>query len=400
MPKFESPAKRGDFLRLWTVGCSAFVVRWLEMLAVGLYAYQITSSAFVVAMLSMLRVLPMSLFGAFLGAVADRVERRTALIGMVGLSMAGTGSLAVLASLDVIQVWHLAVASFVNGICWAADNPVRRMMIGDVVGPEGMSKAMAIDAGTNNASRVLGPTLSGLLLGQFGIASVFWLGVAFYVPSLWAALTVKVRSRPAAKHAMPMLGSIAQGLLWLRGDRRMIGVFLITIYFNVFGWPYVSMIPVIATDYLRLDPQGVGILASAEGVGGLAGALLVGSLVPARWYGRVYAAAVGAYLAMLIVFALAPSGLLAGLSLLCTGGLGTCFGVMQATLVYRYTPIEMRARLLGVLAVCIGTSPIGFFYLGYLAEAVGPRNATVALGAQGLLAMLVTYRWWRTALRS
>ena len=163
-----------DFLRLWSIGCAAFVVRWLEMLAVGLYAYQITSSAFVVAMLSMLRLLPMGLFGAVLGAVSDRVERRSAIVIIVLVSMAGTGSLAVLASLDVMKVWHLALASFVNGVCWAADNPVRRMTIGEVVGPERMSRAMAIDAATNNASRVAGPLVSGLLLGQFGIASVFW----------------------------------------------------------------------------------------------------------------------------------------------------------------------------------------------------------------------------------
>jgi MFS family permease len=136
-----------DFWRLWFVGLVSFVVRWLEMLAVGLFAYQVTGSAFVVAMLSMLRVLPMSLLGAFLGAVADRVERRDALILVVIISTASTLTLAVLAALGVIEVWHLALASFVSGICWAADNPVRRMMIGDVVGPDRMGSAMSIDAG-------------------------------------------------------------------------------------------------------------------------------------------------------------------------------------------------------------------------------------------------------------
>jgi hypothetical protein len=73
---------------------------------------------------------------------------------------------------------------------------------------------------------------------------------------------------------------------------------------------------------------------------------------------------------------------------------------MQATLVYRYTPEEMRARLLGVLSVCIGTSPLGFLYLGFLTEVLAPRAATVALGAQGLLAMLLTRRYWVAALRT
>lgn len=387
-----------DFRRLWLVGCAAFVVRWLEMLAVGLYAYQITASAFVVAMLSMLRLLPMGLFGALLGAMSDRVERHTALVAVVIVSMLGTGSLAVLASLDAVQVWHLAAASFVNGICWAADNPVRRMSIGEVVGAESMSKAMAVDAGTNNASRVAGPLLSGLLLGQFGIASVFWLGVALYVPSLWSALKVEARSRSPARRTQSILASIGQGFAWLRGDRRIIGIFMITVYFNVFGWPCISMIPVIGTDDLRLDPQGVGMLASADGVGGLIGALLVGALVRQGWQSRVYAAAVATYFGTLIAFALASNGVVGAAALLCTGIMGTSFAIMQSTLVYRHTPHEMRARLFGLLSMCIGTSPIGFFYLGFLSEAIGPRNATVALAAQGIVAMLASFRCWRAML--
>jgi MFS family permease len=391
--------RQSDFFRLWLVGCSAFVVRWLEMLAVGLYAYQVTSSAFVVAMLSMLRLLPMGLFGALLGALSDRVERRSAIIVIVIVSMLGTGSLAVLASFDAVQVWHLALASFVNGICWAADNPFRRMTIGDVVGPERMGKAMAIDAGTNNASRVVGPLISGVLLGYAGIASVFWLGVVLYVPSLWAALRIRVRSRKhAADRKEGILTSIAQGIVWMRSDRRVVGVFLVTIYFNIFGWPCSSMIPVIGTDYMRLDPSGVGMMASADGIGGLIGALLVGTLVKLHWQGRVYAAAVAVYFTTLMAFAYAPNGIAGALVLLCTGTLGASFAIMQSTLVYRYTPNEMRARLLGLLSMCIGTSPIGFFYLGWLAETLGPRNGVVALAAQGVLAMLLTRRWWKAAL--
>jgi hypothetical protein len=72
---------------------------------------------------------------------------------------------------------------------------------------------------------------------------------------------------------------------------------------------------------------------------------------------------------------------------------------MQATLVYRAAPVEMRARLLGVISMCIGTGPIGFLYLGFLAETLSPRTATAALAAQGMLVMLLTQRWWRATLR-
>ena len=167
-----------DFRRLWLVGLVAFAVRWLEMLVVGVFVYQHTGSAFDVALMTLLRLLPMTLFGAVIGALAERVDRRKALIAVVLVMLATSrvpggcwpipGTLA---------VWHLAVASFCNGAAWAADNPVRRVMIGEVVGHERMGRAMSVDVGANNASRMLGPTIGGLLLAGVGIAGAFTVSV-------------------------------------------------------------------------------------------------------------------------------------------------------------------------------------------------------------------------------
>ena len=98
---------------------------------------------------------------------------------------------------------------------------------------------------------------------------------------------------------------------------------------------------------------------------------------------------------MLIVFALAPNSTIAGSALLFTGFGGAGFSTMQATLVYLAAPPEMRSRILGVLSVCIGTGPIGFVWLGLLADTIGAHWATAATGAIGLLAMALTRKLWR-----
>jgi MFS family permease len=382
-----------DFRRLWVVGLVLFVVRWLEMLAVGVFAYQATESAFLVAMLTMLRLLPMGMFGAVLGAVAERLERRSALIVVVLAMMASSLAIAILGSLGLLEVWHLAIASFVNGLGWATDNPVRRMMIGDAVGPERMGPAMSLDVGTNNASRMLGPTVGGLILATAGIAGVFWLGAALYAIALVAALRIQIRSRTGVTDTASVLQRVREGLAWVRGDRRMTGVLLVTVIFNIFGWPCTSMIPVLGKDLLDLEPEGVGLLAGIDGVGAFLGALTIAALSRPHWYGRVYIGGVTLFMAGLIAFATSSSVALAGSALLLVGIGGAGFSVMQATLVYLHAPVEMRARLLGLLSVCIGVGPVGFFYLGFLSEAVGAQAATVALAAQGLLAILLARRW-------
>src|ERR1700676_2312500 len=140
----DSPVRRmiresvPDFWRLWFIGLVVFTVRWLETVAIGVVVYQRTGSAFLVAMMTMLRLLPMGLFGAFLGALAERFDRKITLIGVVILMGATSATLAILAWTGRLEVWHLALASFANGCGWATDNPVRRMMIGEVVGREHM----------------------------------------------------------------------------------------------------------------------------------------------------------------------------------------------------------------------------------------------------------------------
>src|SRR5215469_17730241 len=89
-----------DFRRLWIVGVVVFAVRWLEMLAVAVFAYQRTGSPFIVALLTMLRMLPMALFGALVGAVAERLERRTALILVILSMLLSSLTLALLAWMD------------------------------------------------------------------------------------------------------------------------------------------------------------------------------------------------------------------------------------------------------------------------------------------------------------
>ncbi len=146
-----------DFWRLWFVGLVVFSVRWVETVAVGVFVYQQTGSPFIVAMMTMLRLLPMGLFGAFIGAIAERMERRTTLVVVVAVMLVNALVLATLAHLHLLAVWHLAVTSFINGVGWATDNPVRRVMIGEAVGSARMGAAMSIDVGANNASRWWGP---------------------------------------------------------------------------------------------------------------------------------------------------------------------------------------------------------------------------------------------------
>lgn len=384
-----------DFWRLWFVGFVLFAVRWLEMLAVAVFVYERTGSAFLVAVVTMLRVAPMGLFGVFIGAAADRIDRRRALVGVVALMLATSAVLALLAAAGRLEVWHLAVASLLNGIGWAMDNPVRRVMVGEVVGPERMGAAMSMDVGTNNASRMLGPTAGGLLLATVGIEGAFAIGASLYLAALGASLALRYRKETLAGAPGSTLKRIADGLMLVRRDRRLLGTLVITVVFNIFGWPFTSMVPVVAHDNLGLGAEGIGVIASMEGVGAFLGAAAIALAARPAQYWRLFMGGVVSYFVTLTLFALAPGPALAGVALVLNGFGGAGFSVMQATLVYLAAPAAMRGRLFGVLAVCIGVGPLGFLHIGLLADWIGAREATIVTGLEGLLALFLTRRFWR-----
>jgi MFS family permease len=383
-----------DFRRLWLVGLVVFSVRWLEMLAVVVFAYQRTGSPLIVALLTMLRMLPMALFGALIGAAAERVERRTALVLVMALMLLCSIALALLAVSNALEVWHLALASFISGLTWTTDNPVRRTMIGEVVGPERMSAAMSIDVGANNASRMLGPTVGGILLATLGIGGAFAVSVTGYSIAAIAALRVRHRNTAMPSTAADVLKRMIEGLVLVRRDPRLSGTMVITVIYNTFGWPFTSMIPVIGQDNLGLGAAGIGLLASVDGAGAFCGAIAIAFCAKPPHFARIFVVGVTIYLSMLPVFALAPYPLLAASVLLLTGLANSGFSIMQATLVYLAAPPEMRSRVFGVLSVCIGVGMIGFLHLGWLAGVVGAPWAIMIIGAEGLAALLLTRHWW------
>ncbi|MDI1287133.1 MAG: MFS transporter [Reyranella sp.] len=383
-----------DFWRLWYVGMVVSTVRWLETVAMGIVVYAETGSALVVAMITMLRLVPMGLFGAFLGALAERFDRRLTLAGIVGLMAVTSSVLAVVAWTGTLEVWQLAVASFINGCGWATDNPLRRVMMGEVMGRNRMATAMALDVGAGNASRMVGPAVGGLLLASVGIEGAFVLSVAMYASAVAATLLVKSRM-PASPGSGAVLARTWEGVALIFADRRLGAIMAVTVIYNVFAWPFTSMIPVIGRDRLLLGPEGVGLLTSVDGLGAFAGALVLALWLVPGWHARAYVGGTAAYLVGVIGFAAAPTPLLAGAALLLTGLAGATFATLQATLVYLAAPVEMRSRILGVLSVCIGTGPIGFVWLGWLADAIGAPEATAITGGMGLLALAATWPLWR-----
>jgi len=386
------------FLCVWSIGGLTGVVRWLQLLVLGLYTYRITGSPLLVSVVPMLWMLPLALCGPLVGVMADRFNRKTLIGVSISMVMALCIGAAVLAHTEGLSFANVAVISVLSGLFWATDMPVRRRLLGDLSG-DSLAAAMGLDSATGNATRMVGPLLGGVMLQSFSITGVFVLSAVIYAVCLLLIAVTRVPRHHRSTTGSMFVREFLGGIRFVRGNDTLRRIFAITIVFNVFGFPFTSMIPIIGTDQLGLAPLLVGVLSSMEGLGAFIGAILLTFLASREhffqiytWGTTLYIAMVG-YLGLLSAVAGGPlhSVVAASGTLLVIGMAGACFAAMQATLTYLAAPPEYRSRVLGVLTLCIGSGPIGFLNIGWMAEAFGEPAAMMIASAEQLTVLLLLW---------
>ena len=396
----RGPVGLGELLRnrefrlIWLIGAASNTLRWLEILAVGVVVFDMTGSPFQVAFMIILRFLPMALMGAFTGVVAERVNRRVFLILSLVFMLGTSVMLTLLAFGGYLNLWVIGLSVVLNGLFWTTDNPIRRTLLGEVVRPAQIGIAMSLDTVTNSTTRFLGPLVGGIFLEFAGLEGVFLVGAVLYAGALLlACVTQPVSARQHREHRS-MFNFLADGIRVLQTNRVLVGVLAITVIYNLWAFPFVSMIPVIGKDVLGLSPLPVGLLVSAEGAGTLIGALLVLLTRSVAHYRRLYTFGLGISLAMALIYSQLGSFLPSGAFLALEGIGAGIFAAMQAALVLLNTPPQMRSRMMGLLSVCVGLCALGFLHIGLLADWVGAQNAVLICTAEGLVALfLVCWTW-------
>jgi MFS family permease len=386
-----------QFLRIWLVGIFSGVARWLEMLVAGVYAFDTTGSPFLVALLVILRMAPLVVLGSIVGTFADRLPPKL----LLSLTMAGatvvSGTVFVLFLADYDSYWVVAFASFVSGLVWTTDMPLRRRVLGDIAGMERISVAMGLDAASNNGTRMLGPLLGGLIFQWLGAGGAYLLSAVLYTAcvGLLIFLSVKTGQTFVTRASSRVLDDLRAGFSYVAHNRDVLRIMLVTIVFNLWGFPFLAMIPVVGRDELHISASLIGGLTAIEGGGAFFAALLIAARSRIPSYRRLYYFGMLGYLFaaftagwMMDVVPMALVFIVVGL---CAAG----FSTMQSTLIYTVAPPEMRGRLFGVLVICIGSGLVGFANIGLMGELFGGSTAIRIVAAEGVIPLLLIGLGWR-----
>jgi len=379
------PLRRPGYRLLWLSSTVWWFARWIDILITGWATLQLTNSAWDVALIGFYRNIPVPLFGAFTGAIADRLDRRLLVIAaqttnaLVGLTV------GLLLFSGRLAFWHLAVANILLGLAYAIDFPSRRSIVPDLVGREFLVPAMVLESICMNVSRVVGPLLAGAVLATLSLPSCFLLLAGTYAVGILPLLAMRLPFRGTAK-AAPMRRFIAEGLSFCRKYEPVRGVLLITLLMNCFAFPYQQLLSVFARDILQVGPMGFGLLGAGDGIGSLLGATALMSSGRLRRQGWVFVLGSLGVCAAVIVFAFSPFYALSVLALIAAGVGHSGFSTLQSTIILQIVGDAMRGRVMGILTLAIGMATPGMLIMGSIAGALGaPWAVGLSTAAGGLL---------------
>lgn len=368
-----------DFRYLWLGTIFTQAGQWILNVSLGWLMLVLTDSPFWVGLVGFFGGVPMLLVAVPAGVILDRYDRRKILIWcQVGLALVGV-MLAVLALLDIAQPWHLLVGAFLNGGGMALNNAARQTMVPGMVSRVNLASAIALNTAGQNASRIVGPSIAGVIIGFVGVGGAFvfqafMLGIALF-------LTFSLAITPAASKAATVIrGGLLDGFRYVRQSPVLLDLTLLAAIPMLFVFPYLQLLPVFARDILSTGPSGMGILMAVSGVGAVAGGLLSAPAAKLQRKGMFLLLTTIAYGVVVVTFAYSEWVVLSG-AMIFTGSLvGSAYMSLNNTLLHLNVTDDVRGRVTGVYMITFGLMPLGGLPMGLAAEVWGAPFA-VAAGA-------------------
>ena len=341
-----------------------------------------------------LQFAPLALFAPISGMIADRFPKRRILVATqsaLALTSLLTGVLVVT---GVVQLWHIYLLAFVQGVATALDNPARQTFVSEMVPHESLSNAVGLNSASFNGARLVGPGVAGLVIAGFGTGPAFFVNTLSFVAVLFALS----RMRPGELNPAPRQrgkGQIREGLRYVRGRPDIVLIMALVFVLGTFGMNFQMTTALMATAVFHQGAGAYGLLGSIMAVGSLSAALMSARRPNPRL--RILLAALAGFAVASAAAALAPSYIWFAVLLIPVGLTALTVLTTANSMVQLSVDPAMRGRVMALyMAVFLGGTPLGSPVIGWIGSTLGARwtilIGSVATGLAVVAAMLYLVR--------
>lgn len=349
-----------------------------------------SGSATALGIVTGLQFLPFLLLAPWAGVLVDRFPRRRILVLTQTMLAVSSLLLGVLAVTGTAQLWHVYAIALLQGVTTAIDNPARQSFVSELVAPDRLANAVALNSASFNAGRLVGPGLAGLVIAAWGTGPALLLNTLTFVFVL-AALAM-LRESELRLGPLSRRGGIREGFAYVKRRKDIQLVMLLVFVLGTFGMNFQITMALMATQVFHQGAGEFGLLGSVMAIGSLTAALLSARRKVPRL--RVLLLALAGFTVAATVAATAPTYWFFAVALVPVGLTAlTAMTTANAMVQTRVAP-EMRGRVMALyMAIFMGGTPAGAPLIGWVAEQFGPRW-TIGIGAVAVGLALVGVSIW------
>jgi MFS family permease len=379
-----------EFRLLWSMSFPSTLTWSLCAVATGYAALTLSGSATALGIVTSLSGLPMLVLAPIGGVVADRFPRKAVLFFTQSLLALGALALAILSLLDVLAVWHLGALGLVQGVAFSFNMPARQSLLMELVGPRLTRSAAAMNTMAPNFSRVVGPSVAGVMLATpwIGISGVFLTMVVLYGVVIASLFKLPASQRPPqAGGGRAVWESLLEGFRYILGSPIHRGLLGTAFVLLVLGAPVIQIMPVFSEHVFAVGATGLGLLLSANGIGALIGTFGVAALTGLKRLGLIQIAFGFGFALSIVGFALAPTMPVALVMAALFGAFQSCYMSLNSTMLMGNTDPRLYGRVLSVNLMTFAVTPIAALPLAWATDQVDPRTAVAAAGVLMALAL-------------
>lgn len=365
---------------------------------VGWWIYKLTNDPFAIGIVGLCEVIPALSLALYAGHVIDISEKRkllrtgvamylfTALL-MVGLSAGFTfenfGKAFLIAGIYGVI--------FLTGIIRAFTGPVFGTLIPAIVPKEHIQNAITWNQGTWLTASVAGHAIGGLLIAMIGIQGTFITVALLVAVSYFLLSSIKPRQALVSGSEKRTFASITEGLKFVFRTKELLGALSLDLFAVLFGGA-VAMVPVFASDILKVGPEGFGVLNAATDIGAIIIVIILTFFPVAGKQGKLLMLAVAGFGVCIIVFAVSKWFWISFIALMIAGMLDGISVVIRGTILQLKTPEHMRGRVMSVNSMFINSSnELGQFESGLAARLMGVVPSVIFGGCMTILVVIITW---------
>ena len=383
--------RAGPFRRYIVGSAISDTGTWMQVMAQAWVMSTLTNKAILLGMVNFAAGIPTLALTMIGGSVADRFDKRKILVVAQVVQIVLAMILGWLVMGRQIQIWHVMVMAALLGICIAFEMPAINALVPELVKRDEIATAIALDRSVFHGSRLVGPSIAGWMVSQWGAATAFFANAFSFIALIIALLSIPPRKEGTKEEEEQRRSAIMDGFRYVKSDRIMISMIALIALTTIFVFPVISvMLPLYVRNVLQLGSREFGWLMAVSGTGALAGALGLLSIAPKNRFRFMTGNAI-AVAAALFSMAQSRSFWLTAISMgLLAIGLSMNFGLAN-TIVQERAPGPLRGRISAVFGLSFfGLMPIAGLVIPGVSDLIGMRTALgVASVAFGIGAFLV-----------